>query len=361
MAPIFDRVHFWQTLRPRLQKGLGVGTYGDSNVQGVTRKFVGIHIHHYFLSFASKTLWVVGRDDVVQATTNADQAIAVLYCKIRRPCSHHTWSPHIQIVLPRQCIRRIPRKGARNAQLFCNFSKKIRRAGNANAVTNQKQGSFGVFDQRVDLFNLFAQIDRRCWHLWWDKRRKIFGINRGCLNIKRHVQPDWTIASIFHVPKGFFETTTNVLRPINGHRIFGDRLDQRDDVNFLNTPLPNRTTIDGIGPLDLTRNNEQRQRLDPCAGYRGDQVGGAWSGGHHSNTKTNSVHAAIGLRRNAASLLMMTWHGDQPLFAGNGIVQVHRPAPRQKKNIPNTLVTKALHDVVGNTNFIGKHANQPIQ
>ena len=75
----------------------------------------------------------------------------------------------------------------------------------------------------------------------------------------------------------------DALRVLDGQCVLRDRLNQRDDVDFLTASLSyseRRTirTIHPVGALYLARYDQHGSRIQPCAGYARNCIGAARAG-----------------------------------------------------------------------------------
>ncbi|MNP09086.1 hypothetical protein D3C76_1011770 [compost metagenome] len=84
-------------------------------------------------------------------------------------------------------------------------------------------------------------------------------VNPGSLNVQRYIQP---YRATTPAERGMFELVEDFgdrLGIGQGERRFGDRLDNRHDVGFLNAQHAQAGTGFKVGTLDLARNEEYRR------------------------------------------------------------------------------------------------------
>jgi hypothetical protein len=150
--------------------------------------------------------------------------------------------------------------------------------------------------------------------------------------------------------EGLFQVAADGLGVVHRHGVLGDGLDDGDDVHLLYATLAQGAAVEAVWPFGLTGNHQHGHRVDPGAGHRGDGIGGAGAGGDQGHAETRvagSAGATARFRCDGAALLVVARHWDEALFAGEGIVEVHRSTAGQQEYVTQTFIGKVLHDPVG--------------
>jgi len=96
----------------------GVGLHGKIDVHVELVDFVGVDVDHRFFRGAGKAARVVGGDDVVQATADADQQVAVLHGEIAAAQRDDAGPAGVQRMFPGQQVERVPGGRHRYLQMF---------------------------------------------------------------------------------------------------------------------------------------------------------------------------------------------------------------------------------------------------
>jgi len=264
---------------------------------------------------------VVGSDDVVQSAADGNQQVAVLHREIARAQCNDTGSAGTKRMVGGNQIEGVPSSRNRHLEPFGGGEQGVCSASQADAVAGQNQRTFGMGEQRQHVSGCDRQI-AACRGAGRRESGQFFRGYRGCLDIEWYVQPDRTLASLEHFMERTLQVIADLFRIVEGDCILGDRLHHGHDVHFLNTSLAQGATRQQVWALDLAGDDQYRHGFDPGAGNRGDDISGTGTRGHHADPKT-FPHPAPGLGSNPAGLLVVTGHGHQAGFAGQGVIEMH--------------------------------------
>ncbi len=208
----------------------------------------------------------------------------------------------------------------------------------------------------VQLLYSFCDLGRQCGFVEerFEFRRlkanqRLF-IDRGGLYVDRYVNPDWTGPPGKRQMSCFLEMISNGIRIGYGHGIFRQRLHNRNDVQFLNPPLPHpqRCAVSRehpVRPFNLSREKEAGGGVEPCPREAGDRIRSAGSGCNHGYTEVIRRLRVI-LRGYGAGLLVMI--ADELNFSAPAerVVEMHGAAARNQKYMFHSEIGDKTDDVV---------------
>ena len=150
--------------------------------------------------------------------------------------------------------------------------------------------------------------------------------------------------------ESLFHVVANLARFKDRNGIFGDRLNDRDDVDFLHAELahPKRLSLPvehPVGPLYLTRDTKHWRRVQPGAGDSGYCICASRAGGDHAHAEMIR-RLGVCLSAYGTRLFMRIANGNQPWFRRERVVQLHCTAAGDKEYVLHALIRNKTHNII---------------
>jgi len=137
----------------------------------------------------------------------------------------------------------------------------------------------------------------------------------------------------------------NRSRIVDHRGVFGDRLDDRNDVDFLQAQLPQTAVSLQVGAFDLTRDEHDWRRIDPSAGQPGQAVRAAGTRGDERHAQS-AGHFRECFGADGAGVLMIIGDKLQIRSSSQGIVEVHGAAAGNHENVARSRPGKPIDDII---------------
>jgi hypothetical protein len=156
------------------------------------------------------------------------------------------------------------------------------------------------------LADFSIDLSRRCRSARLCGRRKssqCVGIDLRRLYVERDVDPDRPTTAAERQMNSLFQMISNGERVFDCYRVFGNRADYRDNIDFLYAHDADAGIAFQIASLDLSRDEHYRGGIQPCPCYPGHCVRPARSSGHQSGTES-VCHSGVSFRGNGNRLFM---------------------------------------------------------
>ena len=250
-----------------------------------------------------------------------------------------------------------PRGRYRHAKATDNCLKLAGSVGDTHTASGQDYRAFGgsqVLDDHVNVFD--GRDGRGIYRRHEAAQRRC--INHGALHVDRDIQPDRTGPAACRQVKRLVEVPSDIFRRFDYGRIFGDAAHHWNDFTLLVAELAQ--SWHGRGgqagrALDLSGEDYHGNRVGPCAM---DAVQGVDAAGAGGDIQYRGVagNACIGFGGHRCGLLMMKTAWCQSWMVGECIIEEHRPATGDEKNVAESIVGQPRSDVVGNGCHVLRHS-----
>ncbi len=179
-----------------------------------------------------------------------------------------------------------------------------------NAVACKQERTVGpieLFNQATN-FGLQIGVCRWIAEFAWIESAQSERINGRSLHVDWYVDPNWTWSAMQSKIDRFFQVIANLVCVEDRNRVLGNRLHNRDDVDFLHAELAHAKWISlavehAVGAFDLARNHEHCGRIQPCACNSGNSIGSAGSGRDHADAEMVG-NFGVGFGAHGAGLLV---------------------------------------------------------
>jgi len=224
-------------------------------------------------------------------------------------------------------VDREPGGFERNVEHVDEFEKFLFGARQAKAVTRQQHGPLGTIQRFDDFGDLGIQRIGSRWRLRTSEAGERRLIDRRRLHVQRDIDPHRSGTSALGEIKRLFEVVADALRIVDRDRVLGDRLDDGDDVHFLDAHLPDTErsairTEHAIGTLHLPGNEDARRGIEPRPSHAGDRIRASGSRGDQADAEMVGAFRVI-LRGDCARLLVQVTDVFDFLAAGERVIEVH--------------------------------------
>jgi hypothetical protein len=187
-----------------------------------------------------------------------------------------------------------------------------------------------------------------------DVRRKRGLVDQSPLDLERNVDPDRPEAAAQGEMQRFLQVQADVTRAPDPLGILGDRSHDLQDARLLIAELPEAelgTAVHRGLLLDLSRDVDRRDGVQPLAEYAGERVRTARAA-RHLNRSQPPRGSKIPLGSDRAGLLVVVADIAQPRMPADGIVQVHRPPASEEEDVTEATVEEEVRDVVGDAHHL---------
>ena len=176
-------------------------------------------------------------------------------------------------------------------------------------------------------------------------------VDGGSLHVEGDIDPHRPGAAVERQVNGLFQVVADRCWIQDRHRVFRERPDDGNDIDFLNTELPHteRSAVRGehaVGTLHLAGEKQHRSGIEPGAGHAGDGVGAARAGGHHGHAQVVGGLGVV-LGGDGAGLLVRIADGLDVLALRQRSVEVHGAAAGHQEDVLDSLIGNEANDVIG--------------
>jgi len=332
----------------RLQEGFQVALQGDIDLD-LGLQFDRIDVHMHLLGGPGKGLRAGAGLARVEPRAEDQQEVAVGQGQVAVAVAvgaDHAHELRVIVADGVQSHQRTDHWDAAGCDQGLQFSGGT---GGPHSAPGQDQRAFGRCQQANDLVQLFRPLGFSCQQLpvflAVIKAGQLVRFDLRPLDVHGDVQQDRAGAAALCQIDRLFQLIADAGR--FGHQVgvFGQGLDDTDDIRFLETDLADGTLELVFVGVDLAGDEQTGDRVEPAAADTGDHVQGPRAAGGHGDAQS-AVDPGIGLGGKGAGLFVMDGDAVDVVPVNRGVDQVRDGAADELEDLRDPLLDDKIYDII---------------